>query len=89
MQLHRTPPPLPLVRPAAAPPAPAARVAQDFEALIAASLLRAASAARLGDDNLGSSAGSDELRDLVQCQQAEMIARAAPLGVARLLAPPR
>ena len=59
-------------------------VAERFEALIIQSLLRSARAARLGDDGLGS--GGETVRDLQDRQRAEAIARAAPLGVARLLA---
>lgn len=62
-----------------------AQVAQQFETLIAATLLRSARAARLGDDGLG--ATGDGVRDLIDRQRAEAIARAAPIGVARLLAP--
>ncbi len=61
-----------------------AKVAQQFEALIIESLLHAARAARLGDDGLGAS--GDTVRDLVDRQRAAAIARAAPIGIARLLA---
>jgi hypothetical protein len=74
---------LPLNRPTDA--AKAAKVAHQFEALIAVSLLRAARAADLGDDGLGTSGGP--IRDLIDTSRAEAIARAAPLGVAQLLAP--
>jgi Rod binding domain-containing protein len=74
---------LPLTR--ATDAARAADVAEQFEALIAVSLLRAARAADLGDDGLGASAGP--LRDLIDTHRAQAIARAAPLGVAQLLAP--
>jgi Rod binding domain-containing protein len=94
------PPPAPLRLPQAAPPLPlkqglpltratdaakAAEVAHQFEALIAVTLLRAARAADLGDDGLGTTAGP--IRDMIDTQRADAIARAAPLGVARLLAP--
>ncbi len=65
-------------------PASDAKVAEQFETLIAATLLRSARAANLGDDGLGT--GGDTVRDMVDRQRAEAIARAAPLGVARLLA---
>jgi Rod binding domain-containing protein len=60
-----------------------AQVAHQFETLIAVSLLRSARAADLGDDGLGASAGP--IRDLIDTNRAEAVARAAPLGVARLL----
>lgn len=60
-----------------------ADVAHRFEALIAVSLLRSARAADLGDDGLGASAGP--IRDMIDTNRADAIARAAPLGVARLL----
>lgn len=80
---------------AAAPRSPAdiAAVAQRFEALIAESLLKSARAAGLGDDGLGedsitgSGGGSgDHVRGMIDHARAEAIARAAPLGIARLLA---
>ncbi|KAB7648225.1 hypothetical protein [Polymorphobacter fuscus] len=90
-----SPLPLPRVRsewpPAAARPAgDAARqaeVAHQFETLIAETLLRSARAAALGDDSLGGSdaAGADNVRAMVDHARAEAIARAAPIGVARLL----
>jgi Rod binding domain-containing protein len=94
-------PPAPALRlPQAAPPQPlrqglplapatdaakTAEIAQQFEALIAVTLLRAARAADLGDDGLGATAGP--IRDMIDTQRADAMARAAPLGVARLLAP--
>ncbi len=73
-----------------APRAPArtaaqtADVAHKFETLIAETLLRSARAANLGDDGLGETGGN--IRDMVDHARAEAIARAAPMGVARLLA---
>ena len=64
-----------------------AEIARKFETLIAATLLRAARAADLGDDGMGASAGP--IRDMIDNSRAEAIARAAPLGVARLLAKER
>lgn len=64
-----------------------AEVALKFETLIAETLLRSARAARLGDDGLGDT--GDTVRDMVDYQRAEAIARAAPIGVARLLADSR
>ena len=61
-----------------------AQVAHQFETLIAVSLLRSARAADLGDDGLGATAGP--IRDMIDTNRAEAIARAAPLGVAQLLA---
>lgn len=94
MDLHRaqTPMPLPRVREQWPGPAEAAanrseareaKVAEQFETLIARTLLHAARAAKLGDDGLG--ATGDSVRDMVDNARAEAIARAAPLGVARLL----
>jgi hypothetical protein len=60
-----------------------ADVARRFETLIAATLLRSARAADLGDDGLGATA--EPIRDMIDNSRAEAIARAAPLGVARLL----
>lgn len=60
-----------------------AEVAQKFEALIAATLLRSARAADLGDDGLGATA--EPIRDMIDNNRAEAITRAAPLGIARLL----
>ncbi|MFZ4687940.1 MAG: hypothetical protein ACOYLS_01760 [Polymorphobacter sp.] len=60
-----------------------ADVALKFETLIAQTLLRAARATEFGDDGLGATGGP--IRDMVDHQRAEAIARAAPLGVARLL----
>ncbi|WP_426164927.1 hypothetical protein [Sandarakinorhabdus sp. DWP1-3-1] len=64
-----------------------AEVALKFETLIAETLLRSARAAKLGDDGLGDT--GDSIRDMVDHQRAEAIARAAPIGVARLLAEAR
>lgn len=94
MDLHpaRTPLPLPRVRSDWPGPAEAAanrsanrdaKVAEQFETLIARTLLHTARAAKLGDDGLGAS--GDSVRDMVDNARAEAIARAAPLGVARLL----
>jgi len=85
-----------------APPQPRAAdrdadVARQFETIIAETLLRSARAAALGDDGLGDSAmpgggatglsaGADGIRDMIDHARAEAIARAAPMGVARLLA---
>jgi Rod binding domain-containing protein len=65
-----------------------AEVARQFETIIAETLLRSARAAALGDDGLGSSdmPGGDNVRAMIDHARAEAIARAAPLGVARLLA---
>lgn len=72
------------------PPASAAKnadVARQFETIIAETLLRSARAASLGDDGLGDgSAGGSDVRAMIDHARAEAIARAAPLGVARLLA---
>ncbi len=75
---------LPLNRPNSSNPANDAEIARKFETLIAETLLRSARAASLGDDGLGETGGN--IRDMVDHQRAEVIARAAPLGVARLLA---
>ncbi len=76
--------------PAAAlrPAVDTAAVAQRFEALIAESLLKSARAASLGDDGLGDDSGGsgDHVRAMIDHARAEAIARAAPLGIARLLA---
>jgi Rod binding domain-containing protein len=63
-----------------------AEVARQFETIIAESLLRSARAAGLGDDGFGATPGGDQVRAMVDHARAEAIARAAPLGVARLLA---
>jgi Rod binding domain-containing protein len=94
MKLHPAPASLPLPRVRRDWPGPAdaaasratardARVAEQFETLITRSLLHSARAAKLGDDGLGAS--GDSVRDMVDKARAEAIARAAPLGVARLL----
>lgn len=72
--------------PLAAAPDEAARAARagtQFEALLIERLLKGARAAPLGDDLMGD---NGPLRDLVDEQRAQMLARAAPLGLARLLA---
>jgi Rod binding domain-containing protein len=78
-----------------APPRPAdstarlAEVALQFETIIAETLLRSARAAALGDDGLGDgSAGGNDVRAMIDHARAEAIARAAPIGVARLLLEP-
>ena len=65
-----------------------AEVARQFETIIAETLLRSARAAALGDDGLGDNAvpGDDNIRAMIDHTRAEAIARAAPMGVARLLA---
>ncbi len=69
-----------------------AKVAQQFEALIAETLLHSVRAAGLGDDGLGGgegaalAGGADNVRDMIDHVRAEAIARAAPMGIARLLA---
>ncbi len=90
LQPAQTPMPLPRVRSEWPGPTPASRdaardakVARQFETLIARTLLQTARAAKLGDDGLGAS--GDSVRDMVDNARAEAIARAAPLGVARLL----
>jgi Rod binding domain-containing protein len=83
MELHRVQTPLPLARATPKAPTQEARVAARFEALIVRSVLQSARNAKLGDDGLGST--GDNVRDMVDGVRAEAIARAAPLGVARLL----
>ena len=62
----------------------AAKVATDFEALFIGQLLRAAHGAKLADDPL---AGHDDaFRDQQDTQLARTLAKASPLGVAKLLA---
>ncbi|MBC7505222.1 MAG: hypothetical protein H7267_05805 [Sandarakinorhabdus sp.] len=64
-----------------------AEVARQFETIIAETLLRSARAATLGDDGLGTDdGGGANVRAMIDHARAEAIARAAPLGVARLLA---
>ena len=65
-----------------------AEVARQFETIIAETLLRSARATSLGDDGFGTSdlPGGDHVRAMVDHARAEAIARAAPMGVARLLA---
>ena len=93
MDLAPRPLPLPRIRsdwllaPARTPAGDAANqadVARQFETLIAETLLRSARAASLGDDGMGP--GGDNVRAMIDHARAEAIARAAPLGVARLLA---
>ncbi len=67
-----------------ASPASQAAIARQFETLIAETLLHSARAASLGDDGLGAS--GDNIRSMVDHAHAEAIARAAPMGVARILA---
>jgi|GEM_PF-6939153 Rod binding domain-containing protein len=92
MDLTPRPLALPRVRTdwALAPPRPAARddaeIARQFETIIAETLLRSARAASLGDDSFAASAGGDDIRATIDHARAEAIARAAPLGIARLLA---
>ena len=77
-----------LLTPTRPPPGDAAKradVARQFETIIAETLLRSARAASLGDDGLGE-AGGENVRSMIDHARAEAIARAAPLGVARLLA---
>jgi Rod binding domain-containing protein len=68
-----------------------ADVARQFETIIAETLLRSARAASLGEDGFGTSdlPGGDNVRDMIDHARAEAIARAAPMGVARLLAAER
>ena len=80
--------PLSPARPAANDAAKQADVARQFETIIAETLLRSARAASLGDDGLGSDGGAANIRDMIDHARAEAIARAAPMGVARLLAAP-
>lgn len=69
-----------------------ADIAHQFEILIAETLLKSARAARLGDDSPaegGLVSGRDDINAMIDHQRAEAIARAAPIGVARLLAAER
>jgi Rod binding domain-containing protein len=84
MELNRVQAPLPLARAAPAAVSKEARVAAQFEALIVRSVLQSARAAKLGDDGLGTT--GDNVRDMVDTVRAEAIAKAAPPGVAKLLA---
>lgn len=61
----------------------ATKAGTQFEALLIERMLKGARAAQLGDDLMGD---NDQLRDLVDEQRAQILARAAPLGLARLLA---
>jgi Rod binding domain-containing protein len=81
--------PLGSPRDAARPNASDADVARQFETIIAEALLRSARAARLGEDSFGDSPGGGDIRAMIDHARAEAIARAAPLGVARLLAAER
>lgn len=73
------------VTPAAssAAPAPArlAEVAQAFEGLFVAQVLKAARAAALADDGFGS--GAAQFRDLQDELRARALVSAAPIGVLR------
>ncbi len=69
--------------PGKAEPAAAAQAATDFEALLVTRLLKTARSAKLGDDLMG---GSDQIRDMIDEQRGRLIARAAPLGLAQLIA---
>jgi len=62
-----------------------AKVAQQFEALFVGQMLKSARAAALADDPLESPAGAT-FRDFQDEQRAQALAKAAPLGVAKLLA---
>jgi Rod binding domain-containing protein len=88
LQLPRVRADWPLARPAPRPATNDADVARQFETIIAETLLRSARAAALGDDALSDSAmpGADNIRAMIDHARAEAIARAAPMGVARLLA---
>jgi Rod binding domain-containing protein len=81
----------PLDRPVARASGRDAEVARQFETIIAETLLRSARAASLGDDGFGASdlPGGDNVRAMIDHARAEAIARAAPMGVARLLAAER
>jgi len=63
-----------------------AKVAQQFEALFVAQMLKSAHAAALVADPL---AGDPTFRDFQDEARAQALAAAAPLGVARLLAKAR
>lgn len=60
-----------------------AQAAHAFEALVFEQLMAAAGAARLGDDLLGRNGG--QVRQLANQLWAEILAGAAPLGMARQL----
>lgn len=81
--------PLAPVRPPGDDAARQAEVARQFETIIAETLLRSARAASLGDDGMGADSGGDNIRAMIDHARAEAIARAAPMGVARLLATQR
>lgn len=78
----------PQARQPASDAAKQAEIARQFETIIAETLLRSARAASLGDDGLGADGGSENVRAMIDHARAEAIARAAPMGVARLLAAP-
>lgn len=61
----------------------AAKASQQFEALMVTRLLKTARAAKLGDDLMGN---NDQLRDMIDDERGRLIARAAPMGLAQLLA---
>lgn len=77
--------PLSPVRQPAGDAARQADVARQFETIIAETLLRSARAASLGEDGLGADGGAENVRAIIDHARAEAIARAAPMGVARLL----
>jgi hypothetical protein len=62
-----------------------AKVAQQFEALFVGQMLKSARAAALADDPFEGPAGAT-FRDFQDEQRAQALAKAAPLGVAKLLA---
>ncbi len=61
-----------------------AKVAQQFEALFVGQMLKSARAAALADDPFEGPAGAT-FRDFQDEQRAQALAKAAPLGVAKLL----
>jgi len=63
---------------------PTAKVAQQFEALFVAQMLKSARAAALADDPLTGSAGAT-FTDLADETRAQLLAAKAPLGVAKIL----
>ena len=63
----------------------AAKVAQQFEALFVGQMLKSARAAALADDPLNGPAAA-AFRDFQDEARAQALAKAAPLGVAKLLA---
>ena len=64
-----------------ATPARLAEVAQAFEGLFVAQVLKAARAAALADDGFGS--GAAQFRDLQDELRAKALVKAAPIGVLR------